>query len=750
MVPSDDESTLDVELSQDSRRNPSGEKSDTLLGRRIGPYRVESLIAHGGMGRVYLATREDDYKQQVALKLIDRQAGSLDLVDRFFRERQILARLQHPGIARILDGGTTYEGLPYFAMEYVDGEPVDRFCARRNLDLRARLELIQRICGIVQYSHQNLVIHRDLKPHNILVTADGAPKLLDFGIAEFLHSKSDDRPARAHARALTPNYASPEQFRGEMVTTASDIYSLGVLLFCLTADRPPYDLRRLSLSQADKLLSSTPPSRPSEVAPPVVGRQLTGDVDAIVLKAMAPNPEDRYSSAAQLAQDLRHHLADLPIEAHTGTWLQRARKGFRRHKFALAVLLLIVASAVTTTVFWRQAVQRGHIAELARAEAEAAEAEALDSLLRAERVSTFLEDLFKSGDPDAGDLSVNEFLNRGREHLLSELEDDPEIKTLLLGTLGTVYNNLSLYDEARELKEEALRLRLEADPSDHRDLATMTNNLGRLLYDLGDYRSAEQHFRQALAMWQRLGDESRTLIGRRNLAALLTHSGRTDEAMELHQTIVETQRRMFGTRDVEVADSLYSLAVLKRNVGAPLEAETLLRQAHGIFEERLGPSHTKVASALSSLGRVLHEQGRHDEALRCFEDALDLRRELLGPEHVHVANTQKNLAALLLDLEQVDAAGDLLKMALQTLRTKKPDGDWTVADAESLWGVYLSKIGRNAEAESLLLASHQIIRHAKGEQDIATINSRRRVVTMYEMWGRDEEAAAFRRDQTLP
>ncbi|MEM7586509.1 MAG: serine/threonine-protein kinase [Acidobacteriota bacterium] len=736
------ETTLDGEPRRESAHARST-PADQNLGCRIGPYRVERLIARGGMGRVYLATREDDYEQQVALKLIDRGTRNIDLVGQFFRERQILAQLQHPGIARILDGGSTHQGMPYFVMEYVEGEPVDRFCDRHQLDLRERLELVQQICAVVQFSHQNLVIHQDLKPGNILVTAEGEPKLLDFGIAELLDPEPEAGGSERVERRLTPSYASPEQFRGEAVTTASDIYSLGVLLYRLVSGLQPYRLQGLGIRQVRDLVCAGELEPPSRVAPFEARRRLEGDIDAIVQKAMHLQPARRYASAAQLAEDLRRHLADLPIEADPGSWRQRLRKSVRRNRLGLVVLLVILGFAITTTVFWRQAVQRGQLAEAARSRAESAQVEAQNALLRAERVAGLLEDIFHSGDPDAGALSVREVLDRGRQRLLRELEEDPEIRAQLLASLGTVYNNLSLYQEARKLKEASLRIRLEHDPTDRQELAATINNLGRLLYDLGDYPAAEEQFRGALAMWDRLGDARRVVLGKRNLATLLAHSGRPEEALQLHREILEDQRRLFGARDLEVANSLYSLAALRRNLGMLSEAEPLLRQALEIFEESLGPEHTRVAAVLSSLGRILHAQGRYPEARQHLERALEVRLQLLGEDHVHSANSRKNLAALLLEEGETESAGELLTQALATLRSKKPAGDWTIADAESLWGSFLATEGRYTEAEPVLLGAYQTLRDAKGEQDIATGNARRRVHALYQAWGKSQRAAAF-------
>ncbi|MEM9555832.1 MAG: tetratricopeptide repeat protein [Acidobacteriota bacterium] len=719
--------------------SPEASQDDPELGRRIGPYRVERLIARGGMGRVYLATREDDYAQRVALKLIDREVETLGRIDRFYRERQILAQLEHPGIARILDGGTTFDGHPFFVMEYVDGEPVDQYCERRDLDLRARLELVREICRIVQFSHQNLVIHQDLKPGNILVTAEGRPKLLDFGIAELLQSDASSDQGRRGERALTPGYASPEQFFGEPLTTASDVYSLGVLLYRLVSGAAPYDFEGLDAQEVAARVALGDVLPPSRVALPEQRRALAGDVDAIVAKAIAKKPERRYASAAQLAEDLRRHLEDLPIEADPGPWHRQVRKAMRRHKLALAIAVLVVGFTIATTVFWRQAVHRGEVAERARLEAEESRVEALRSQQRAERVSGFLEELFRSGDPDAGAQSVEEVLDRGRLRLLDELEDDPEIRADLLSTLGTVYNNLSLYDEARALKEEALSDRLAADSSDRNELAIAINNVGRLLYDLGDYPAAEEHFRRAVAMWRRLGDEPGVVLGQRNLASLLVTAGRPDEALALHGSIVESQRRLYGARDPAVAESLYSLAILRRSLRMPGEAESLLRQALEIFEEAHGPRHTRVAAVLSSRGRVLHELGRSAEGLQSFERALALRLELLGNEHVHVAHTRKNLAALLLDQGEIARAGRLLEQALVTLRSKKPADDWTRADAESLWGRYLAERGRYEDAEPVLLGAYRTLRAAKGDDDLATRSAHARLVALYEAVGRIHE-----------
>jgi tetratricopeptide (TPR) repeat protein len=395
------------------------------------------------------------------------------------------------------------------------------------------------------------------------------------------------------------------------------------------------------------------PELPSNLAPHPLRHRLAGDVDAIVLKAMAKKPQDRYSSAQELAEDVRRHLADLPVVARPETWWDRARRRARRHKLELLAVLLVLAFAVTATVFWRQA-------EHQRSQAE-------DARLQAERVSGFLTKLFESAGPDAApgeEMKVREALERGRRELERELQDEPEVRAELVGTLGTVYGQLGLYGDALELKEEALRIRRDAGGEDRTALAKDVNNLAKALYDVGDYEGAERRFREALAIWRRLGDES-WITAARNLAAALSQQGRQDEALELHDQILEAQRSLYGPKDLEVAKSLHSLGALYRSRGEDAAAEPLLREALEIFTEKLGRRHTRVASVLASLGLVLHAQGRLAEARECTEEALRLRLELLGESHVSVANSRKSLAAILLDLGEPAAAAELLGPALE-------------------------------------------------------------------------------------
>ena len=702
-------------------------REEVAPGDRIGPYRIDRQLGKGGMGVVYLATRTDDFEQQVALKLVASGHQTVEILDRFYKERQILASLQHPHIARLLDGGSTGDAWPYLVMEYVDGEPIDRYCNGRGLSLSARLALFIKVCGAVQVAHQSLVVHRDLKPGNILVTPDGEPKLLDFGIAKILGPRIEDaRDFLVTAPAchpMTPAFASPEQVAGKPLTTGSDVYALGVLLYWLVSGQPPYRLANLSPQELVHTICEEEPLPPS-VAVSSSGqagdkgdrraRALVGDIDAIIQKAMRKEPAQRYGSAAQMADDLQCHLDGLPVSARAGTWRYHAGKLARRHKAALAFLVALVAFSITSTVLWRQAVAARGTAEAAveHAEAEAAQRQS---------VVTFLEDLFTAADPNlsrGAEVPVREVLDRGRERIATSLDGSPELRAELLGTLGTVYNNLGDLASARALKQEALALRRASDIGDRPELAIDLNNLARLHADLGDPGAAVPLLREAIAITARLGDAQRNELARLNLAGILAQLGKGEEAVEQHRRVFDQRRARLGSDSVDIAPSLFGLGFAEFSIGRFDAAETHLREALALYRAAHGDEHTWVASVNGTLGLVLHARGQLDDARDSFEASLGVRQRLLGDEHVSVATVQKNLAAVLLDQGEVDAAGRLLGPAMEVLRARRKPDDWALAQAEAVWGSYLSARGQHEEADAVLQASLDTLMRVKGEQDV--------------------------------
>lgn len=736
--------------------------------QRIGNYRLERLLGKGGMGEVFLAVRENDYQQRVALKLVSKEISRAEVLSRFLTERQILARLEHPDIARLLDGGALDDQRPYFVMEYVEGEPIDRYCSRHSLSLRERLKLFRRVCAAVHYAHQNLVVHRDLKASNILVTEEGAPRLLDFGIAKLLQGgtaqgSSATMPGLA---PMTPASASPEQVLGIPITTACDIYALGVLLYRVLVSRPPYRIEGQGFAELVRVICEEEPPRPSmaaleqaleedpdHTAPegeeeedrPLepspfekrrLHRRLQGDLDAIVMKALRKEPEERYGSAAELAEDIRRHLVGLPVEAQRGNWFYYTSKFVRRNKLAIATLILLIGFAITATVQWRKAADERTQAELERSRAERNQA-------KAEKVTNFLTELFESATPDAtrgAEVPILEVLDRGKERIEEELIDEPDIRAEIWGTLGTVYQSLGLYTEALELKQKALDSWRAFNSEDDPELADHLNNLANIQLDMGLRTEAEDNFRQTLEMRRRLGQEPRLIaLAMKNLGVALMRQGKDDEAEPfLREALAIYQGLGEDGNDLEAVHSLHSLGILYRNRGEYQRAEPLLREVLKRWNASGSSQPTQVAQALASLGQVLYAQGKLQEAREVYERGLALRRRLLPEGHPKVANNEKHLAEVLADLGEITRAQELIEHALESLRASKPEGDWLIADAESVLGYCLLVQGRHQEAEAYLLTSYRTIRDARGEEDPVTRKARERILHFYSSLGMDE------------
>jgi tRNA A-37 threonylcarbamoyl transferase component Bud32/tetratricopeptide (TPR) repeat protein len=502
------------------------DQAESVEGRRIGPYQAIREISHGGMGTVYLAARADgQYKKHVAIKLIRRGMDTDEILRRFRHERQILAALDHPNIARLLDGGTTEDGRPYFVMEYIEGVPIDDYCNTHRLNTAERLKLFRTVCSAVHYAHQNLVVHRDLKPRNILVTADGGPKLLDFGIAKLLNPELSGQSMDATAtglRLMTPDYASPEQVRGELITTASDVYTLGVLLYELLTGHRPYRVTGRAMQEIAQAVCEQEPEKPSVSvvrgpwslakesgqAPSTkdqgprtrdkLRKQLSGDLDNIVLMALRKEPQRRYASVDQFSEDIRRHLEGLPVIARKDTLGYRAGKFVTRHKVG------VVAAALVFLVLVRAVVVIAWQAKIAAEQRDRARVEAA----KAERISTFLQQMLSSADPNwyvtgkakGPKVAVEDVLNEAAQRIETELVDQPEVKADLHHTIGNTYRALEVYDAAERHFRAALELRRRLFGEHHPRVAESLYFLGAVFHLKGDYATAEQLFRQALAI----------------------------------------------------------------------------------------------------------------------------------------------------------------------------------------------------------------------------------------------------------
>ena len=614
---------------------------------RVGPYRLLHELGRGGMGAVYLAERADDaFRKQVAIKLVRGGWASAEALRRFRTERQVLATLEHPNIARLLDGGTTEDGLPYVVIELVDGEPIDEFCARQRLGIDERIGLFLAVCDAVAYAHRNLVVHRDIKPSNVLVAADGTPKLLDFGIAKLLEPGDDETAvATRGARPMTPAYASPEQVRGEAINTSSDIYSLGALLYELLTGRPPLQLGGKSSAEVERIVSELQPD------PPQTGRR---DLDNVVLAALRKEPAERYSTVAELAEDLRRFLGGHPVSARRATLAYRAGKYLRRHRFAAAAALAGLALLTATAAFYtrRLAVER----DLARSEAG-----------KARQVTELLVGLFRGPSSGRGaEVTAREILDVGARRLDVELRDQPEVHAELLTTVARVYLELDLLDEAASLAEQAIALRRELFGDDSAEVADSREVLAQVKLVQADYDAAREllgRVRDVRA--SRFGRESveyaKALYG---MASLEMQMSNDAQAAEILERVLPLRERLLGSDHLDVARTLNLLAIVSRRLDRPDRAEALYRRAITIYERTLGPDHPDLGRTLNNLAVLLSRTGRLEEARATYERALAIYERALGPDHDLVAGTLDNLGETLMDLGRPEEALPLVRRAL--------------------------------------------------------------------------------------
>ncbi|MCA9736247.1 MAG: tetratricopeptide repeat protein [Gemmatimonadota bacterium] len=678
----------------------------------IGSFRVLRTLGTGGMGAVYLGERADaDFQQRVALKLVRRGFDSPALRERFLRERRILARLEHPNIARLVDGGLTDDGLPFFAMEYVDGVPLHRFADDRRLSIETRLELFAQVCDAVDHAHRQLVVHRDLKPANVFVTEDGTIKLLDFGVAKLLEeSAADEQPGTRYTeRWLTPEYASPEQIRGEPVTTACDVYALGVLLYELLSghrpyggqDTPPHLLGQAILEQ-DPVRPSTAISRGPRaaetggdsptttvsaetvgqargLAPDRLRKRLAGDLDTIVLKAMQKEPARRYAGAAELAADVRNHLVGRPVSARPDSLAYRWGRFVRRNRTAVALAALALVSLVGGLVGTASQARR------ARVEARAAEAERD----RVARVAGLLVDMFRLGDPasaEGQDVTAREVLDRGAERITAEFADEPALQADLLSEVARIYDNLGLFDAAAGHLERVVEIRTRLFGDAHPSVA-----------------------------------ESRV-----ELSHARVEQGRADEGLALADSGVAVLRASVGAggsvRDLALA--LMQKGVAESVVGRPTEAATSLAEATRLLQQEGGDDDEALARALYLWADAAHSSGDFEAADSLFEAAVARYRSRAGVPSVELATSLNSLANIRLYRGQLGEGAALMEQALDVARTVY--GPMHPAVAEGLVGLTNARAlqGRFAEARASGEEAVRVAEVVWGPDHMSTANAR--------------------------
>ena len=693
----------------------------------FGPYEIIEPIGRGGMGVVYLARRADgQFDRTVALKVVG-EARRGDEARRWFRaEARILARLEHPRIARLYDVGVE-DDQAYIVMEFVDGERLDRYADARRLDIDARLRLFLQVCEAVAYAHQHLVVHRDLKPSNILVSADGTVRLLDFGISSLLaEGEGDGDTAEASIRALTPRYSSPEQLGGAPATTASDLYSLGVVLYELLTGGRPYDdtTDRADLARAVTETDAAAPSRsfdaefthsadPAELrearaasrssTPRQLARALEGDLDAIVLKALQRDPARRYASVGELADDIQRHLKGLPVEAMPDTTAYRARKFARRNAFGVAASAAVfVGLAGGLAVAIWQAREAATQRDVAIAETA-----------KAERMRDFLMGIFMSADPSearADTITGIQILDRGAVRIRAELETEPEVRAAMLDVIGQVYTNLGQFERAETLLTEGRDLREQLFGPRSVEVARSIGSLAALERaresSLADSLSAEALELLLEALGPDDADVARAFVN----TAQLVREVDADSADVLLDRAEHIYSNIDGGHAVGRASLDYVRAFVLQGRGEYDRAAELYRRALGVQTERLGSAHPLTLTTQHSLGYLMQVLGRYPSADSALSGVLEARRRVYGENHPRVANTLWALADLRYEEGRLEEAEALTRQVLAIRSEIFDDDSGTMMGTRLLLASILHSAGRTDEAAELF---ETVVAHAE-------------------------------------
>ncbi len=683
------------------------------IDRRLGPWRIVAHIADGGMGAVYRAERADgQYEQQVAVKMLNPALMSDDARARLEVERRILARLAHPSIARLLDGGRTDDGAPYLVMEYVDGQPIDAWCESRALDTRARLRLFVQVCEAVDFAHRNLVVHRDLKPANILIDADGRPKLLDFGIARLLDAEGVTRTGE---RVLTPSYASPEQVLGGPITTATDVYALGVLLYVLLAGRLPYDEASGSTLRMAQAIVEGEPTRPSRavllgdnrrlraagdgVVPQAsrLSRELAGDLDNIVLTALRKEPERRYATPEDLADDLRRVLEHRPVSARADRLLYRLSKWWQRHPLGVTAGLVAVLVGVGGSTWFtlRLADERDR--------ARAAE----QSTRRAAAFTASLLEGTGANARSSRQVSVRDLLDNAVQRVDEELNDDPEVALQLREALSTALHSWGAVAESLKVTEAALADARRLGPSGRVAVARLSVLMSTVLHDLDRRDEALDWARRGEQAWRDIGDPAEHAHAVLGVAMSLAGIGRREEALPVFREALAAYRRLFPDGHEDTAWTLNNLAWSLHALGRLQEARPVYEEARAL-QLRLNVVPQDLAQTENNLAGLLDDLGDIDGAEAMWRLALQRFEAVFGPSgHAAVGRGVGQLAGVAIDRGRADEADRFAQRALDTLTRQSGDMHVWAARAQRVLARVRLLQGRVDEADRLLNQSDE-------------------------------------------
>ncbi|KAA3615378.1 MAG: serine/threonine protein kinase [Calditrichaeota bacterium] len=744
------------------------------IGKNLGVYHIEKQIASGGMGAVFLASRNDGlYEQKVALKIIHSGLKSASFLQRFERERQILAGLNHPNIAYLLDGGISKEGTPYLVMEYVDGKPFDVFVREKKLRISERLRLFMKVCEAVIYAHNHLVIHRDLKPGNIFVTEEGQVKLLDFGIAKVL--SAEDNTPEMHTMIeggvipFTPEYASPEQIEGKNISTVSDVYSLGVLLYELLCGQRPYQFKTKTLLEMQQVLQNTVAQKPSIaikkatensedahswLLPITPARILKGDLDNICLKMLKKEPELRYHSVELVKMDIERYLAGLPVSAANDNFTYRVSKFIGRHKLAVGLTASFITALTVVSIFYTLQLQQ----ETKRAQQEAK---------KTGQVAEFLKSLFETASPEGSRgkiFTAVDLLEAGAKNVENSLFEQPDVQAEMFAIIGDVNRRIGRYAEAETMENKSLERNLTFFGARSEAVARNYFNLGNLYYDLGQYERSENNLMEALNLRNFVRTEadffySDVLAGLADVeyqnrdyirsdslfaaaqailersansesvrgaaifnarAAIARRLGKFDQASKLYQKTLALRKSLLGSDHADVAHTLNHIGRLYYMQGKFSDAEAYAREGLALREKIFGENHQETGASLSNLANILKSSGRLKEAEKYYRRSFNAFMKVVGENHQYAGSLSYNLGMTLYELGRLKDAEDKLRLAIR-INDKQLSPEHAIhVNSRIALGRLLTDENQTDEAYTLLQYAYKLSRENNGEQHKTT------------------------------
>ena len=712
---------------------------ESLIGRNVGAYIIKDKLGEGGMGSVYRAERSDGvFEHQVAIKVIRSGRATPENIRRFERERNILAGLNHPGIAQLFDGGITEQGTPYLIMEYIGGVPIDEYCQKNNLSLHNRIELFKKILQAVQHAHENLVIHRDLKPGNILVTEEEQIKILDFGISKLVEDSDSAnlQSTLTQGRILTPKYAAPEQIKEQSITTATDLYALGTIFYELLTGNHPLGLQGQAYYETERLIleqAPTPPVGNISEHLPITKQQLRGDLTAILLKSLRKEPDQRYRMANHFLYDLTQYEQGMPVSAHVNSLKYRTTKFLGRHKYVIAAtasfIALIIAFASIYTL--RITEERNN----AQIEAQ-----------KATQIKNLLSDILQQSSPFAQpnrNITLAEVLDEGSKNIQESLNDQPQVKAELLGLIGDNYTSLGNFDKGEELVQESIDLYTPSQLKSAR--RTYINNLGRLgrIYmRTGRFEQAESVYLEALELVKReYGTQSNYASGLYgSLASIYREKG---EFLKTEAFYEKALALADSTQKLSIATSLGNLAIAYRDQGMFEKAINLHKRSLKLELQVHDSLHPDVASAFNHLAFTYQQQGDFAKADSLHQISLSMRRTLFPPDHHHIASSVIRLGLLKIKQLHTQEAEQLLKEGYDILRKKLPDDHWQVISAQGGLAVSRAMQGEFAENVPIVEDAYRSFVEKFGPDDWRSHEAAMALTNLYRVWGKPDKAEIY-------